>query len=121
MVLLDHQAVSIAGTQTFESANTHLAGRSFLVRLARCTASTPTLWPASSTRLRAAFWLSADGGATWSDAGGIEAAGGVHVTRGGTELAETTYLCPIPANTNRVRATISVNATLSSRLTLEIL
>lgn len=92
------------------------------LEIQRCTSAAPSIWPNASTQLQVDLEVSYDGGSTWLAAGGFGAAGGVHVSRGGTELPITFGRFGVPAGTNRqLRATVTISGgPLRSSATLEV-
>lgn len=118
-ILIDHQPVSLpAGTRTAEAVVA--GGQTILVRVARKTSATPTFW-ADAVSFALNVEVSADGGASWREACGFAAGGGiVEDIKTGNELAESRVSCGLPAGTNRVRVTLEiVGGTLVSQLTVE--
>lgn len=117
-ILIDHQPISVnPGSRTFET-NVDQPG-SLVLRLARKTTATPTLW-ADGVGVSISVEWSEDGGATWRDLGGFAAEGGIVPAKEGGEAAESYMECPFPDTTNRVRATATISgAQLVSVLTIE--
>lgn len=118
-VLVDAQPISInPGTREFEHAIDNPG--ILVVRLARQTTATPTLWPAS-VEIAVRVDTSSDGGATWRGLAGFTAVGGIVPNRGGEgEAAETVMQCPFPSAANRVRLRITVaGGRFDSLLTVE--
>ena len=80
-----------------------------MVRLKRCTAITPLLWPNAATRVTITVEESSDGGQTWQFFLGATAVGGVVRNRDGIESTETTLSGMVPPGLNRkVRAFFDV-------------
>lgn len=117
-LLIDHQPVSVnPGTRQFQAAVD--APGTLVVRLARQTTATPTLWDAAVEVAFNVEW-SEDGGATWRDLGGFTASGGIATHPASGELVETVMVCPFPPTTDRVRATATVSGgRLDTVLTIE--
>jgi hypothetical protein len=118
LVLIDHQPISVnPGTRSFEAAVDQPG--SLVVRLARKTTATPTLWADGVSVSLVVEW-STDAGASWRDLGGFNADGGIAFLISGGEAPETVMQCPFPDATNRIRATATVSgARLESVLTIE--
>jgi len=118
-VLIDHFPISVPpGTRSLEAAVDqpgHL-----ILRLARKTTASPSLWDDAVLVAFNAEW-SADGGATWRDLGGFETLGGIaYNPKTGEEATETVMECPFPEETDRVRVTATVSGgTLASQVTIE--
>lgn len=117
-ILIDHQPISVSpGTRTFETSVDQPG--SLVVRLARKTTATPTLWADGVIIALDVEW-SEDGGATWRDLGGFAAEGGIVPAKEGGEAVESSMDCPFPPSTDRVRATATVTGgRLDSILTIE--
>ncbi len=119
-VLIDHQAISFpAGTRTAERAVS--GGQRIACRIARQTTATPTFW-AAGVSLSVDIEVSYDAGATWRDACGFTAEGGITPGKGGGEAPESAVTCDLPEGVNRARVTVIVTGgTLVSQLTVESL
>lgn len=119
-VLVDAQPISIApGSREFVAVHDG-GGGVLVIRLARQTTATPTLWPAGvsiSGRISVSF----TGGTTWRPYTGFTAVGGIVPAREGGDLAETSVRTPVPPGANRVRLELTVaGGTLNSLLTVEM-
>lgn len=119
-VLIDHQAISLpAGTRTAEAAVS--GGQRIACHIARQTTATPTFWSAGVS-ISLDIEVSYDGGATWRDACGFTADGGIVGGKNGGEATESAVTCDLPAGVNRARVTLVITGgTLVSQLTVESL
>ena len=118
-MLIDHFPISVApGSRSLDAAID--SPGTIIVRLARQTTATPTLWSAAVLVSFQVEW-SEDDGITYRDLCGFASYGGIaHNPKDGTEAVETTQRCPFPDPTNHVRVTVSVSGgTLVSEVTIE--
>jgi hypothetical protein len=82
----------------------------FDIRLGRCTAATPLLWPLTTTRVRIDMQFSYDGGETFTEIGANswEGGGGV-VSKNGVDIAETSVSWNFaPNEPTHAKATVTV-------------
>jgi hypothetical protein len=122
-ILIDAQPLSInPGTHEVEHAID--APGTLVVRLARKTTVTPTLW-ADGVSLAVRLDVSSDAGQTWRGLAGFTAIGGIWIGRNEEtgvdgEIPETRLLCPFPDDANRARLSVTVaGGTFNSLLTVE--
>lgn len=119
-VLIDHQPISFApSTRTAEAAVA--GGQSILVRLARKTTATPTLW-ADGVSISVQIEVSSDNGVTWRPVCGMTSDGGIVPGKGGGEATESRIECAFQESVNRARVTVVITGgTFVSLLTVESL
>lgn len=120
--LADGMLVSISsGRQELPILTVPDANDSVTIRLKRATSLEPLNWSNRSTTISLTVDASYDGGATWEFFVGATAEGGVHVTRTGVELEETTLSGTLRRGSGRrLRATLEVaNGPLATRTTIE--
>jgi hypothetical protein len=118
MVLIDHQPISFPpGTRQAEAAVA--GGQAIMIRLARKTTATPTLW-ADGVTLQVDVEVSSDAGASWRHACGGGFVGGILPGRGEAEASESRLTCTFQEDVNRTRVTVTIaGGQLNSLLTVE--
>lgn len=89
------------GTQTFGLASIADNITQIILKFARCTTATPTIWPNETTILVFKSEISIDGGNRWDGISGFTAQGGIAFDRFGAELPFTLSLLIPPAGINR--------------------
>jgi len=82
-------AIYLDGSQTFvpRVIPDNIVG--LVLELQRCTMADLTVWPNPLTHLWARMELSLDGGLTWIAAGGIGSFGGISISPGNIEVADS--------------------------------
>jgi hypothetical protein len=93
-----------------------------VIRIARNTTATPTLWPNTSTKLTGAIAFSFDQGATFTPVAGWSAEGGIALNKQGNEIAETVIQFSIArAPQRQVQVDLTVeNGPLNTVVTIEV-
>lgn len=124
-IIMDHVPVTIpTGVMTFTNFPIPDGIGTATIRLARCTTTTPLLWPNTATCVNSLILLSTDGGVTFPSACGFGDCGGIIVDpeEPTGERPESFVTCTIPGGTGRIgKAELTVtNGPLVSLLTVSI-
>ena len=120
--LIDHAPVSMpTGSREFGPANIADGLSSVLIRAARCTTATPSLWADPATTLNASILVSVDGGQSFRFLAGLGANGGIYHFSSGAEAVESTLQCDLPPGVGRqVKIQLTVaSGPLVTQLTVE--
>ena len=81
---------------------------SMTLALARCTTATPLIWPLAITTIDVTMQASYDGGATYFDAGGFTAEGGIAIGHGGVERTNTYMTLTFDQSPTHYKGTVTV-------------
>lgn len=98
-----------SGTNQFGPFNVRPQDELFQLQVRRCTTADPTIWPNVATTLELTMELSVDNGATWQQAGGFKAEGGIIDAGPRGEVEFTSYKTDLgQGNQRRLRGSVTI-------------